>query len=86
MGIVDKVKEQAEVVARKAEEVGKVGQEKLQDAMSKRKVDAVLRDLGAAVYAEKTGKATPETAAEVERLMSALRDLEQSGTEIDPSG
>ena len=86
MGFLDKVKEQAEVVARKAEEVGKVGQEKLQDARSKRKVDTVLRDLGAAVYAEKTGKATPETAAEVERLMSELRDLEQSGTEIDPSG
>jgi hypothetical protein len=84
VGFLDKVKEQAEVVARKAEEVGRVGQEKLQDAMSKRKADTVLRDLGAAVYAEKTGRATPETAADVERLVSELRTLEESGTQIDP--
>ena len=36
----------------------------------------MLRDLGAVFYAEKTGRATGETAAEIERLLSELRSHE----------
>ncbi len=69
MGLLDKAMQKGQVLAQK-------GQEKLQETQEKRREDALLRDLGAAVYAEKTGKGTGETAADIERLVSELRDLE----------
>jgi len=69
MGLLDKAKAKGQELAQK-------GQEKLQETQEKRKEDALLRDLGAAVYAEKTGKATGQTAADIERLVSELRELE----------
>ena len=57
MGLMDKVKAQATQVAQKAQEQAKAGQAKLAEKQSGRRSDALLRDLGAAVYAEKTGKA-----------------------------
>lgn len=56
MGLLDKVKVQAAQAAQKAQEAGKTGQTKLESAQAKRKVDALFRDLGAAVYAQRTGK------------------------------
>ena len=71
MGLLDKAKAKGQELAQK-------GQEKLQETQEKRKGDTLLRDLGAAVYAEKTGKGTGETAAEIERLVSELRELEEA--------
>jgi hypothetical protein len=59
MPLFDKVKAQAGQVAQKAQEAGKAGQAKLDQAQAKRKADALLRDLGAAVYAERSGHASP---------------------------
>ena len=73
MGLMDKVKAQATQVAQKAQEAGKEGKAKLDAAQQKKKGDALLRDLGAAFYAEKTGKGSGETAAEIERLLAELR-------------
>lgn len=56
MGLLDKVKTQASQAAQKAQEAGKTGQAKLEEAQAKRKLDALFRDLGAAVYSERTGK------------------------------
>ncbi len=75
MGLLDKVKAQATQAAQKAQEAGRVGQAKLEESQAKRKVDALLRDLGAAVYAEKTGKPEADPAA-VERLIEQIRSLE----------
>jgi len=79
MGFMDKMKAQATQVGQKAQEAGKAGQAKMEGAQAKKRADALMRDLGAAVYAEKTGKSTGETAAEVERLVSELRSLEDTG-------
>jgi hypothetical protein len=76
MGFLDKAKQQATQLAQKAQEGVKTGQAKLDQAQTKKKEDALLRDLGAVFYAEKTGKATGETAAEIERLLSELRTHE----------
>jgi hypothetical protein len=76
MGFLDKVKQQATQLAEKAEEGVKIGQAKLDQVQAKRKGDALLRDLGAAFYAEKTGHGTAATAAEIERLLSELRTHE----------
>jgi len=55
MPLFDKVKEQASQAAQKAQEAAQKGQAKLDEAQAKRREDALLRDLGAAVYAERTG-------------------------------
>jgi hypothetical protein len=76
MGFLDKAKAQAQQLATK-------GQEKFEQTQSKRKEVALLRDLGAAVYAQQTGKGTPETDAEIDRLVSELRAHESEHGAID---
>ena len=75
MALFDKVKEQASQVAKKAQEAGKAGQAKIEDAQAKRKFDGMLRDLGAAVYAEKTGEVS-DNSAEIDRIVGELKAAE----------
>ena len=75
MALFDKVKEQASQLAQKAQEAGKAGQAKIEDVQSKRKSDAMLRDLGAALYAQRTGTA-PENGAEIDRLVGEITAFE----------
>jgi hypothetical protein len=82
MGLLDKVKAQAGQVAQKAQEAGRAGQAKLDQAQSKRRADALLRDLGAAVYAQRVGRAGPDTAAEIDRLVTALSSHESEHGEV----
>jgi hypothetical protein len=72
MPLFDKVKAQATQVAQKAQEAGKAGQAKLDEVQAKRKADGLFRDLGAAVYAERTGTGGPDTTAEIDRLVEAI--------------
>lgn len=74
MGLLDKVKGQAGQAAQKAQEAGKAGQAKLESAQAKRKVDALFRDLGAAVYAERTGKGSDSAA--IDATIEKIRALE----------
>lgn len=80
MGLLDKVKAQATQAAQKASEAGKAGQAKLESAQAQRKVEALFRDLGAAVYAERTGKAQvsqPGTEpTSIEGLIEEIQQLE----------
>lgn len=69
MPLFDKMKEQAAQAAQKAQEAAQRGQAKLDEAQAKRKEDALLRDLGAAVYAERTGGGST---AEVDRLVADI--------------
>ena len=85
MGLMDKVKAQATQVAQKAQEAGKEGKAKLDAAQGKKRGDALLRDLGAAFYAEKTGKGTATTSAEIERLLAELRAHEAEHGAVDTS-
>ena len=80
MALIDKVKAQATQLAQKAQEAGKAGQAKMEDVQAKRKADGLLRQLGAAVYAQRSGTAGAETAGEIDRLVGELAALEaQSG-------
>jgi hypothetical protein len=83
MALMDKMKAQAQQLAQKAQEAGKAGQSKLEDVQAKRKWDGLLRDLGAAVYAQKTGTSTDDT--EVDRILKELTDLEAQNGPIDDS-
>jgi len=84
MGFMDKVKAQAEVGLAKATEATKAGQEKLDQATAKHKADGMLHDLGAALYAERVGRGTDETAADVERLVTDLQAYEAEYGNLEP--
>lgn len=52
MGLMDKVKQQAEQALAKAQQGVSQGQAKLDQVQAKRQADALLRNLGAAYYAK----------------------------------
>ena len=84
MGLMDKVKAQAEIGLAKASEATKAGQEKLDQATAKHKADGMLHDLGAAVYADRMGRGTEQTAADVDRLVGELQAYEAEYGNLEP--
>ena len=76
MGLLDKVKAQATAATVMAKDAAQKGQAKLDEVQSKKGADGILRDLGAAYYATKTGRATPTTGADIDRLVAALQSHE----------
>ena len=72
MGLLDKVKDAAQNATVAAKDAAAKGQAKLDGAQAKRAADGLLRDLGAAYYATKTGRATDTTQADIDRLIAAL--------------
>ena len=92
MGLMDRVKEQAAMAAQRAsqltQEAAQQGKAKMDQAQAKRRADAMFRDLGAAVYAERTGRGGTDTADKVERLVNALQqqESEQGLGDINGSG
>jgi len=72
MGLMDKVKAQATVLAQKTQETARDGKAKYDQVQAKRRADGLLRNLGAAVYAERTGRSTPETEAQIDKLVADL--------------
>jgi hypothetical protein len=82
MGLMDRVREQAAQVAQRTaqvtQEAAHQGKTKLDQAQAKRRADAMFRDLGAAVYAERTGRGGTDTADKIERLVKALSEQEAS--------
>ena len=84
MGLMDKVKAQAEIGLAKANEATKAGQEKLDQATAKHRADGLLHDLGAALYAERVGRGTDQTSADVERLVGELQEYESTYGNLQP--
>ena len=91
MGLMDKLKSQAEQVAARAQEGSVQVKDKIGAMQSKRAADALLRDLGAACYAE-TRQAGPHDA--VEKALAAVDahvaehgpiDLSTTGPQPEPS-
>jgi hypothetical protein len=86
MGFLDKVKEQAEKAKVQAQDLkGKVG-EKVEEVQAKRKADDLLAELGRFLYAERTGRSLPGAEADIERLVTELKTLEDEGTVILATG
>ena len=63
MSLLDKVKNQAGQLAEKAQQGVAQGKDKLDDLQSKKKGDALLRDLGAAYFAQQHGDGTADAVA-----------------------
>lgn len=72
MGLMDKVKAQATQLAQKTQEAAQEGKARLDQAQSSRRGDALLRQLGAAVFAERTGRGTADSQAKIDQLVSTL--------------
>jgi len=77
MGLLDKVKAQATAATETAK-----GQAKMNDAQAKKTADGMLRDLGAAFYATKTGRSTPTTDADITQLVTSLQAHESEHGQI----
>ena len=72
MGLMDRVRDQAAQLAQKTQEAAQEGRVMLDQAQARRRADAMFRDLGAAVYAERTGRGGSDGAAKIDRLVKAL--------------
>jgi hypothetical protein len=76
MGLMDKVKAQTTQFAQKtqeaAQQAAQQGKAKLDQAQANRRGDVLLRQLGAAVFAERTGHGTPDSQAKIEQLINDL--------------
>jgi hypothetical protein len=72
MGLMDKVKAQANQLAQKTQEAAQEGKARIDQAQANRRGDALLRQLGAAVYADRTGRGTPDTPAKIDQLISEI--------------
>ena len=72
MGLMDKVRAQGSQLAQVAQDAAREGKVKLDQAQAKRRADALFRDLGAAVYAERTGRGSPDSKDRIDRLVNAL--------------
>ena len=90
MGLMDRVREQAAQLAQKTQEAAQEGRVMLDQAQARRRADAMFRDLGAAVYAERTGRGGSDGAAKIDRLVKALsrQEAEQGlgDSSSSPSG
>jgi len=82
---MDKVKAQATVLAQKTQETARDSKVKFDQAQAKRRADVMLRNLGAAVYAERTGRAAPGTQAEIDKLVADIKAHEaEHGISLAP--
>jgi hypothetical protein len=85
MGLMDKVKAQATVLAQKTQETARDSKAKLDQIQAKRRADAMLRDLGAVIYADRTGRGSGDSSAQVDKLVAQLKAHEaENGISLAP--
>ena len=90
MGLLDRVKEQAATATAtataRARDAAQKGQAKLDAIQAARAADALLRDLGAAVYAERSGRSGPWTEPTIQRAVDGLRahEAEHGLVDLEP--
>jgi len=83
MGILDKVKEGAAQATSAAKDAAQKGQVKLDAMQANKAAEAALRDLGAAVYRQKTDRETPANASDIDRLVGRLQTHEEEHGQLD---
>jgi len=78
MGLMDRVKAQATELAQQ-------GKAKYDQVQATRRADAMLRNLGALVYQERTGRGVPDSQAQVDKLVADLSAHEAAnGINLSP--
>ncbi len=76
MGLMDKVKGQANQLAQKTQQTAQEGKAKLDQAQANRRADALFRQVGAAVYADRTGRGA-DNQPKIDKLISDISAIEQ---------
>ncbi len=86
MGLMDRVRAQATQIAQQAQEAAQEGKARLDQAQAGRRGDMLLRQLGALVFAERTGRGTADSQARIDQLISEISAHEsQNGLNLaDP--
>ena len=78
MGLMDRVKAQATELAQQ-------GKAKYDQVQATRRADAMLRNLGALVYQERTGRGVPDSQAQIDKLIADLSAHESAnGINLSP--
>jgi len=72
MGLMDRVRAQATQLAQQAQEAAQEGRSRLDQAQAGRRGDMLLRQLGALVFAERTGRGTPDSQARIDQLINDI--------------
>ncbi len=72
MGLMDKVKAQATQLAQKGQEAAAQGKARIDQVQANRHGDMLLRNLGAAVYAECTGRGSADSQAKIDKLIETI--------------
>lgn len=83
MGLLDKVKTQAASATAVAKDAAQRGQAKLDAIQARRAADILLRNLGAVVYAQRSGRGAPTADADAERIVASLEAHEAEHGPID---
>lgn len=79
MGFMDKVKSQATQLAEKAQEGLQTGKGKLDDMQERKRAAGLLQELGTVTYRQRTGRDTPTSASDLDRLVGELKQIEDAG-------
>ena len=78
MGLMDRVKAQAQDLAQQ-------GKAKYDQVQATRRADAMLRNLGALVYQERTGRSVTDSQAQIDKLVADLSAHESAnGINLSP--
>ena len=72
MGLMDRVKAQANQIAQMTQDAAQEGRAKIDQAQASRRADALLRQLGVLVFAERTGRGTADSQARIDQLISEI--------------
>jgi len=72
MGLMDRVRAQATQLAQQAQEAAQEGRARLDQAQAGRRGDMLLRQLGALVFAERTGRGAADSQARIDQLINDI--------------
>jgi hypothetical protein len=78
VGLMDRVKAQASQLAQMTQDAAQEGRAKLDQAQAGRRADGMLRQLGIAVLAERTGRGATDTQATIDKLVADISAYEQA--------
>jgi hypothetical protein len=77
MGIMDKAKAEAGQVAQKTQQTAQAGKAKYDQAQANQHANAMLQQLGAAVYAERTGHGAADSQAKIDKQINDISAYER---------
>jgi len=83
VGLLDNIKQGANSLAQSVNETVAKGHTSMDQSASRKHADALLRDLGGLVYGRDSGRGTPTTESDIERINADLRAVEAQGGVVD---